>query len=154
MERGQVQSLLPGRVPAERNITVSLISRPERDIVRGVLWISERMGLSHRMEPAKKERKQELTPLREIISGLLTDGTLPFHPDDMDIWKVWDDVVGETISASARPTRIRKGRLSVTVSDPIWLQELTFLESAIREKLNSRLGRTAVDRIDFRVGRR
>lgn len=98
--------------------------------------------------------KKELTPLKDIISGLLADGTLPFNPDDVDIWRVWDDVVGDTISASARPSRIKKRRLKVTVSDPIWLQELNFLESAIREKLNSRLGRTAVDRIDFKIGRR
>jgi predicted nucleic acid-binding Zn ribbon protein len=100
------------------------------------------------------QSKHELTHLRDIISGLLSDGTLPFNPDDVDIWRVWDEVVGETISESARPSRIKKGRLSVTVSDPIWLQELNFLESSIREKLNSRLGRMAVDRIDFRVGRR
>jgi hypothetical protein len=98
--------------------------------------------------------KSDLIPLRDIISGLLRDGTLPFNPDDVDIWKVWDDVVGETISKSARPSRIKKRRLSVTVSDPIWLQELHFLESTIREKLNSRLGRMAIDRIDFKVGRR
>lgn len=98
--------------------------------------------------------KNELTPLRDIISGLLTDGTLPFNPDDVDIWRLWDEVVGATISESARPSRIKKGRLSVTVSDPIWLQELNFLESSIREKLNARLGRMAVDRIDFRIGRR
>ena len=98
--------------------------------------------------------KKELTPLRDIISGLLTDGTLPFNPDDVDIWRVWDEVVGETISKSARPSRIKKRRLRVTVSDPIWLQELNFLESAIREKLNIKLGRMAIERIDFKVGRR
>jgi predicted nucleic acid-binding Zn ribbon protein len=97
--------------------------------------------------------KNELTPLRDIISGLLNDGTLPFNPDDVDIWKIWDEVVGETISESARPSRIRKRRLRVTVSDPIWLQELNFLEPIIREKLNSRLDRMAVDKIDFKVGR-
>jgi predicted nucleic acid-binding Zn ribbon protein len=108
------------------------------------------MEVSQDMDPSKNE----LTSLRDIISGLLTDGTLSFNPDDVDIWKVWNEVVGETISESARPTRIRKGRLSVTVSDPIWLQELNFLETTIREKLNSKLGRMAVDKIDFRVGRR
>lgn len=102
------------------------------------------------MNPSKKE----LTPLRDIISGILSDGTLPFNPDDVDIWRVWDEVVGETISESARPSMIKKRRLRVTVSDPIWLQELNFLESAIREKLNARLGRMAIDRIDFKVGRR
>jgi hypothetical protein len=102
------------------------------------------------MDPLKKE----LTPLGDIISGLFANGTLPFNPDDVDIWKVWGDVVGHDISESARPSRIKNRRLRVTVSDPIWLQELIFLESAIREKLNSRLGRRAVDKIDFKVGRR
>jgi hypothetical protein len=97
--------------------------------------------------------KKQLTPIGDIIANLLTDGTLPFDPDDVDIWKVWDEVVGQTISESARPSRIRKGCLRVTVSDPIWLQELNFLESTIREKLNERLGRIAVDRIDFRINR-
>jgi len=97
--------------------------------------------------------QKKLTPIGDIIANLLTDGTLPFNPDDVEIWKVWDEVVGQTISESARPSRIREGRLRVTVSDPIWLQELNFLESTIREKLNERLGRMAVDRIDFRVGR-
>jgi len=97
--------------------------------------------------------RRDLAPLREIISGLLTDGTLPFHPDDVDIWEVWEEVVGETISKSARPSRIKRRRLRVTVSDPIWLQELHFMESTIREKLNHRLGRTAIDAIDFKVGR-
>jgi predicted nucleic acid-binding Zn ribbon protein len=101
------------------------------------------------MDPLKKD----LTSLKDIISGLLTDGTLPFNPDDVDIWKVWEEVVGEAISESARPSRIKGRRLKVTVSDPIWLQELTFLESDIREKLNGRLGRTAVEKIDFKVGR-
>ncbi len=99
-------------------------------------------------------RKKELTPLGDIIRNLLTDGTLPFDPNDVDIWKVWDGVVGQTISESARPSRIRKGCLKVTVSDPIWLQELTFLESTIREKLNKKLGRKAINRIEFKVGPR
>ncbi len=101
-----------------------------------------------------RQTKSDLIPIGDIVANLLTDGTLPFNPDDVDIWRVWGEVVGDTISESARPTRIRKGRLSVTVTDPIWLQELRFLELTIREKLNSRLGRTAVQKIDFKVGRR
>ena len=101
----------------------------------------------------EKPRK-ELTPIGDIISALLTDGTLPFNPDDVDIWRVWDEVVGESFLDNTRPSRIRNKRLTVTVSDSISLQELKFLESAIREKLNETLGRSAVDKIEFRVGSR
>ena len=93
-----------------------------------------------------------LIPLKEVIAGLLRDGSHPFNPDDADIWRFWDEVVGPAISKNARPLWIKNGKLKVTVSDPIWLQELKFVEKDIRKKINEKLGRKAVDKIDFRVG--
>ena len=93
-----------------------------------------------------------LIPLKDVISDILSDPTLPFNPDDAHIWRVWDEVVGPAISKNARPLWIKNGKLKVTVSDPIWLQELQFVEKDIREKLNGKLGRKAVDKIEFRVG--
>jgi hypothetical protein len=93
-----------------------------------------------------------LVPIKEVIAGLLSDGSLPFNPDDADIWRLWDEVVGPAISKNARPLWIKNGKLKVTVSDPIWLQELKFVEKDMRKKLNEKLGRKAVNKIDFRVG--
>jgi hypothetical protein len=98
--------------------------------------------------------RESMTPLKDIISNLLRDGGLPFNPDDANIWKVWDEVVGAAIAKNAQPSWIKSGRLKVIVSDPIWLQELEFLEESIREKLNERLARKAVEKIEFRVGPR
>ncbi len=95
--------------------------------------------------------RDSLTPLKDIISNLLKSSDLPFNPDDANIWEVWDDVVGYRISKNARPLWIKNGKLRVTVLDPIWLQELEFLERDIREKLNGRLGRKAVEKIDFKL---
>lgn len=96
--------------------------------------------------------RNSLTSLKDIIGNLLGNGSLPFNPEDADIWNFWDEVVGSAISKNARPSRIRNGMLRVTVSDPIWLQELKFMEGRIRERLNEKLGRNAVKRIEFRVG--
>ena len=96
--------------------------------------------------------KNSLTSLKDVITSLLSDGTLPFNPDDARIWRVWDEVVGPAISRNARPSWIKNGKLKVRVSDPIWLQELEFVEESIREKLNTKLGRKAIDRIEFRIG--
>ena len=93
-----------------------------------------------------------LIPLKDVIANLLSDGALPFNPDDSNIWRVWDGVVGPAISKNARPLWIKDGKLKVTVSDPIWLQELQFVEEDIRKKLNGKLGRKAVEKIEFRVG--
>ena len=96
--------------------------------------------------------KNTLTPLKDIISTILDDPGLPFNPDDAFIWKVWDGVVGTAIAKNAQPLWIKEGRLRVKVADPIWLQELGFAEETIKEKLNRKLGRKAVERIEFRLG--
>jgi len=95
---------------------------------------------------------ESMTSLKDIIGNLFGDGGLPFDPADANIWKVWEEVVGLVISESAQPSRIKNGSLRVTVSDPIWLQELEFMERDVRKKLNTRLGRKAIDRIEFRLG--
>jgi predicted nucleic acid-binding Zn ribbon protein len=101
-----------------------------------------------------KERKDSLTSLKDILSALLADSKLPFNPQDATIWKLWDEVVGPAIARNAQPLWIKDRRLRVKVSDPIWLQELSYLEVGMREKLNARLGRQAIDKIEFRLNSR
>jgi predicted nucleic acid-binding Zn ribbon protein len=98
------------------------------------------------------EKKHTLTPLKDIMTTILKDPDLPFNLDDARIFKVWDEVVGSAIARNAQPSWIKKGRLRVRVSDPIWLQELEFAGETIKQKLNEKLGRSAVERIEFRLG--
>jgi len=100
------------------------------------------------------KKKDSLTPLRDILSALLSDSQLPFNPEDATIWKIWDEVVGPGIARNAQPLWIKDRRLRVKVSDPIWLQELSYLEASVRQKLNARLGRQAVEKIEFRLSSR
>jgi|PlaIllAssembly_1097288.scaffolds.fasta_scaffold3254750_1 predicted nucleic acid-binding Zn ribbon protein len=97
-------------------------------------------------------KKETLIPLKDIISGLLKDTELPFNPADARIWSVWEEAVGSGIASHARPSWIKNGCLRVNVSDSIWLQELEYFKETIIEKLNMKMGRTAVQRIDFRFG--
>jgi predicted nucleic acid-binding Zn ribbon protein len=96
--------------------------------------------------------KNSMTALKDIIADLLNSNALPFDPDDSRIWKVWDEVVGPVIARNAQPLRIKDRHLKVRVSDPIWYQELQFMEENIREKLNEKLGRKAVEKVEFNVG--
>jgi predicted nucleic acid-binding Zn ribbon protein len=97
------------------------------------------------------ENKTGLTSLKEIIDSLMRGSDLAVNPEDARIWRIWDDAVGPVVARNAHPLWIRKGLLRVKVSEPIWLQELGLSEQAIRERLNERLGRTAVRRIEFRL---
>ncbi len=96
--------------------------------------------------------KDSFTSIKDVISSLLNSPSLPFDPADAKIWEIWDETIGPGIAAQARPSWIRKGCLRVKVSDPIWLQELEFMESEIMERLNARLGENTVKKIEFRLG--
>lgn len=98
------------------------------------------------------KKKETLVPLRDIIASLFSDSKLPFNPDDARIWKEWEGAVGTAIAKNAQPLWIKNRKLRVKVSNPIWLQELGFVEETIKKKLNERLGRQAVERIEFRLG--
>ncbi len=98
--------------------------------------------------------KKNLVPLKDVIDSLLNDSRLPFNPADAQIWAIWQEVVGQAIARHAHPAWIKEARLRVTVSDPIWIQELQFLGNDIKAKLNQKLGRTAVETIEFKLGTR
>jgi predicted nucleic acid-binding Zn ribbon protein len=97
------------------------------------------------------QRRSNLTPLKDILGALLNDSRLPFNPDDGEIWRIWADAVGPAVARNASPLWIKKGRLRVKVSDPIWLQELSLAGETIKARLNEKLGRRAVEKIEFRI---
>lgn len=97
-------------------------------------------------------KKEKLIPLKDIMSFILKNGNLPINSDDAEIWTTWEEAVGKAIAGHAKPTWIKKGCLRVTVTDAIWLQELEYVKETIIDKLNEKLGRKAVQRIDFRFG--
>ena len=97
------------------------------------------------------ERKGSLTSLREILDGMFRSGGLPFEIENARIWQVWEEAVGAAVARHARPIWIKQGLLRVGVSDPIWLQELSFQEGEIREKLNRALAKEAVKAVEFRL---
>jgi predicted nucleic acid-binding Zn ribbon protein len=99
-----------------------------------------------------EEKKESMTALKDILQGLLSSSALKFNPADAEIWEVWDEVVGSAIAEHAQPSNITKKKLRVHVAEPIWLQELEFVADNIRDKLNDKLGRMAVEKVIFRLG--
>lgn len=71
---------------------------------------------------------------------------LPFARQlaDYALWAHWDAVAGPTVAQHARPTRLERGLLVLTVDSVEWMQELQFLKHELRERLNARLGRPTV----------
>jgi len=82
--------------------------------------------------------------LRAALARLPTSG-LVHYP----IWAEWSAIVGPTIAAHARPAQLRRGILVVAVDGPEWMHELRYLKDDLCEKLNARLGATAVRDLYF-----
>ena len=97
------------------------------------------------------KEKEDLIPIKDVLTSLFKDSQLPFNPADGQIWKVWSEMVGDLIARNARPVWIKNGLLKVHVEDPIWLQELEFIGQDIKDRINQKLGRIAIENIEFRL---
>lgn len=92
-------------------------------------------------------------PLGELLHDGLAAVGLGERLRELEIWRIWPDVVGPVVAGRAQPVRIINGTLTVAVSGGPWMQELSFLKGMMKEKLNSRLGGEVVREIVLRSGR-
>jgi len=59
--------------------------------------------------------------------------------NELRIFNVWKECVGETISKFATPSGIKNNKLLVSVENPVWRFELSNRKEEIIKKLNSEL---------------
>ncbi|KAB0672408.1 DUF721 domain-containing protein [Oryzomonas sagensis] len=86
--------------------------------------------------------------LKKQIAGL----GLAERLREVEIWRLWPEVVGPTVASRAQPLRIINGTLTVAVSSAAWMQELRFLTAMMKQKLNDRLGAELIKEIVLRPG--
>lgn len=92
-------------------------------------------------------------PLSGLMQESLVGLGLAERLREAEIWRIWPAVVGDTLASRAHPLRIINGTLTVAVSSAPWMQELRFMTSMIKEKLNSSLGAEVVREIVLKAGR-
>lgn len=67
-----------------------------------------------------------------------------------DVFRLWKEIVGETIADKAKPERIENGVLSVSVENDAWRNELVYLMDDLKNKINNRVGMEIVKMINFK----
>jgi predicted nucleic acid-binding Zn ribbon protein len=67
------------------------------------------------------------------------------------VQSVWDEVVGESVAAAARPVSERGGAVTVACLDSVWTQELDLMQQQLLQALHERLGEDAPRSLRFRV---
>src|SRR5215468_12393817 len=61
----------------------------------------------------------------------------------------WDTIAGAQLTTVTQPESIRGRVLFVTVSDAIWLQQITFYQAQLLANIRSVLGNVAITRLHF-----
>ena len=101
----------------------------------------------------KRPRMSFPRPLSGLMEESLAGLGLAERLREAEIWRIWPDVVGEALACRAQPLRIINGTLTVAVSSAPWMQELRFMTSMMKEKLNGCLGAEVVHEIVLKAGR-
>jgi len=68
------------------------------------------------------------------------------------IQKIWPQAVGSPIAAVSQVAGVKGQMLFIEVADPVWLQELHFLQDQILEKLQRFPEGEKISRLFFRLG--
>ncbi len=100
-----------------------------------------------------RNRMQKPAPLGDVLREALKASNIKVDLELLKLWEQWAELVGPDVSQNARPEAIKDGLLLVNVSSAPWMQQLQYLKSDLVEKLNSALGKEAVEDIRFKIGR-
>ena len=89
--------------------------------------------------------------------GNILENVLKSYRSDADfglkeIWRLWDEAVGETIANNARPAAFKGDILIVHVSSSTWTHQLQFLKNDLISTLNAALGQPLLADIKFKIG--
>lgn len=101
----------------------------------------------------KRPKMRFPKPVADLFQEGLQGTPLGNRLREADIWRVWPEVVGNTIASRAEPLRIINGTLTVAVSNGPWMQELSFLREMIKDKLNMTLEGDIVREIVLKTGK-
>ncbi len=72
---------------------------------------------------------------------------------EVEIVKVWNNLIDPTITAHAQPVGLNKGTLFVNVDNNVWLSEIVrYRRKEILDRLQHSFGREVIVRISFRIG--
>lgn len=97
----------------------------------------------------RKAKSKKLKPLGNFLPEVLEKLGLANRLIEQKAVILWPQAVGKEIKKQTIANRIQAGVLFVSVSSPVWVNELTYLKSNIIKKINELIGQKVVQDIKF-----
>ena len=89
----------------------------------------------------------------DLMPGVLKRIGLERKQSDLEILRVWNNLIDPAITKHAKPVGIAKGTLFVDVDSSVWLDEIVrYRRREILQRLRHSFGPDLIQRISFRVG--
>ena len=90
-----------------------------------------------------------LQPLPGVLTEALTQAGLSNLVTLVKVQRNWAAIAGSQLAKVSHPVRFRWGELLVSVSDAIWLHQMTFFQARIRERIRSVVSDEKVSKLRF-----
>jgi len=90
-----------------------------------------------------------LQPLHVVLTNALRQAGLDNVATLVALQRRWTDIAGSQLAAVSLPVRLRWGELLISVSDAIWLQQMTFYQARLRDNIRSVVGDVKVSNLRF-----
>ncbi len=89
----------------------------------------------------------------QIVASVLRDVRLDRRRCEIEIVKVWNNLLDPTIVAHAQPTGLRNGTLFIAVDSSVWMSEIVrYRRKEILDRLQHSFGREMITKLSFHVG--
>ncbi len=84
--------------------------------------------------------KRKPVQIASLLSGLASGPKWQRRFERSILWREWKTIAGDAISSHAWPLKFREGDvLIVTVSDSVWMQQLSLQKLSLIDAINARL---------------
>ena len=98
------------------------------------------------------DKRSDFIHIRNILDDVLEPYRSKPDFELKEVWRLWDEAVGETIAQNARPAAFKGTLLMVHVSSSAWIHQLQFLKNDMIAKLNAALGKPLIEELKFKIG--
>ena len=99
-----------------------------------------------------KKRKAQFEHIGTIIGDVLKTYRREADGELINVWHVWNGIVGDAIAQNTKPAAFKGRILLVHVSSSTWIHQLHFLKAEMIDNLNNALGKKMIDDLKFKIG--
>jgi predicted nucleic acid-binding Zn ribbon protein len=105
------------------------------------------------LAPIEAARAVRARDAGKVVSKVLADLKMDSRRADIEIVKVWNELLDPNITAHAQPHNLHKGTLFVNVDNSAWLSEIVrYRRKEILDRLQHSFGKNLIQKISFRIG--